>query len=96
MDGDQMEPPRDRHQRQADALATLPHDHDVWVATSDADGPPYLVPPSLDWDGSLTWSTLIALFASMSTCLTRTGMQPGHRLEQLASIESASGACRGF
>jgi hypothetical protein len=46
-----MEPPRDRHQRQADALARLETDVDVWVATADADGMPHLVPLSLDWDG---------------------------------------------
>jgi hypothetical protein len=28
-----------------------PHDIDVWVASASADGAPYLVPLSFDWDG---------------------------------------------
>jgi hypothetical protein len=47
-----MEPARDRRQRRADTLTRLASDVDVWVATADADGTPYLVPLSLDWDGT--------------------------------------------
>jgi len=46
-----MEPPRSRTQRLADTRARLETDIDVWVATAGADGSPYLVPLSLDWDG---------------------------------------------
>ena len=46
-----MEPPRSRTQRLADTLARLETDIDVWVATAGADGSPYLIPLSLDWDG---------------------------------------------
>jgi hypothetical protein len=46
-----MEPPRHRNQRLADTRARLRSDVDVWVATAGADGAPYLVPLSLDWDG---------------------------------------------
>src|SRR6059058_634788 len=28
-----------------------PHDIDVWVASASADGAPYLVPLSFDWEG---------------------------------------------
>jgi hypothetical protein len=45
-----MEPPRSRSQRLADTRARLQTEIDVWVATADADGSPYLVPLSLDWD----------------------------------------------
>ena len=31
--------------------ASAPHDIDVWVASASADGAPYLVPLSFDWDG---------------------------------------------
>jgi hypothetical protein len=47
-----LAPPRDLHQRRTDAFARLETDIDVWVATADADGQPYLVPLSLDWDGT--------------------------------------------
>jgi len=30
---------------------TSTHDIDVWVASASADGAPYLVPLSFDWDG---------------------------------------------
>jgi hypothetical protein len=43
--------PRSRAQRRRDTEHRLTHDIDVWVATASADGAPYLVPLSFDWDG---------------------------------------------
>jgi len=43
--------PRSRAQRRADTERRLTHDVDLWVASSSADGAPYLVPLSFDWDG---------------------------------------------
>ncbi|GGV09804.1 hypothetical protein GCM10010182_31860 [Actinomadura cremea] len=43
--------PRSRAQRRRDTEHRLTHDVDVWVATASADGTPYLVPLSFDWDG---------------------------------------------
>ena len=46
-----MPAPRSRVQRRRDTEHRLTHDIDVWVATASADGAPYLVPLSFDWDG---------------------------------------------
>jgi hypothetical protein len=43
--------PRSRAQRRRDTEHRLTRDIDVWVATASADGAPYLVPLSFDWDG---------------------------------------------
>ncbi|TDD87310.1 pyridoxamine 5'-phosphate oxidase family protein [Actinomadura rubrisoli] len=43
--------PRSRAERRRDTEHRLTHDIDVWVATASADGVPYLVPLSFDWDG---------------------------------------------
>ena len=43
--------PRSRAQRRLDTEHRLTHDVDVWVASASADGAPYLVPLSFDWDG---------------------------------------------
>ena len=43
--------PRPRAQRRRDTEHRLTHDIDVWVASASADGAPYLVPLSFDWDG---------------------------------------------
>ena len=43
--------PRSRAQRRSDTEHRLTHDIDVWVASASADGAPYLVPLSFDWDG---------------------------------------------
>jgi hypothetical protein len=43
--------PRSGAQRRLDTEYRLTHDVDVWVATVSADGAPYLVPLSFDWDG---------------------------------------------
>jgi hypothetical protein len=39
-------------QRRTDTEHRLTHDIDVWVASASAEGVPYLVPLSFDWDGS--------------------------------------------
>ena len=44
--------PRSRADRRRDTEHRLTHDIDVWVATASADGKPYLVPLSFDWDGA--------------------------------------------
>ena len=43
--------PRSRGQRRRDTEQRLTRDVDVWVASASADGAPYLVPLSFDWDG---------------------------------------------
>ena len=43
--------PRSLAQRRRDTEHRLSHDVDVWVASASADGGPYLVPLSFDWDG---------------------------------------------
>ena len=43
--------PRSRPQRRRDTEHRLAHDIDAWVASASADGAPYLVPLSFDWDG---------------------------------------------
>ncbi len=42
---------RTRAQRRRDTEARLNTDVDLWVASASADGIPYLVPLSFDWDG---------------------------------------------
>ncbi|WP_077799848.1 pyridoxamine 5'-phosphate oxidase family protein [Streptomyces sp. JHA26] len=44
---------RSRARRRRDAEHRLTHDVDVWVASASADGAPYLVPLSFDWDGEV-------------------------------------------
>src|SRR5690242_6367144 len=44
--------PRSRAQRRHDTERRLADDEDIWVATASADGVPYLVPLSFDWDGA--------------------------------------------
>jgi len=43
--------PRSPAQRRRDTEHRLNHDIDIWVATASADGTPFLVPLSFDWDG---------------------------------------------
>ncbi|MFG2026945.1 pyridoxamine 5'-phosphate oxidase family protein [Streptomyces sp. NPDC048825] len=43
--------PRPRAQRRRDTEHQLTDDVDVWVASASANGGPYLVPLSFDWDG---------------------------------------------
>lgn len=47
--------PRTRAQRRRDTEHRLNHDVDLWVASASADGTPYLVPLSFDWDGEALW-----------------------------------------
>src|SRR3954447_6965015 len=42
---------RSRARRRRDPEYRLAHDIDVWVASASAEGAPYLVPLSFDWDG---------------------------------------------
>ena len=44
--------PRSPIWRRRDTERRLAHDVDVWVASASADGVPYLVPLSFDWDGN--------------------------------------------
>jgi len=59
-----MDTPRPRAQRRRDTEHRLAHDVDLWVASASADGVPYLVPLSFDWDGE---AVLIATPASSPT-----------------------------
>ena len=43
--------PRSRADRRRDTEHRLKNDVDVWVASASADGAPYMVPLSFDWDG---------------------------------------------
>jgi hypothetical protein len=45
--------PRSRAQRRRDTEHRLSRDVDAWVASASADGAPYLVPLSFDWDGEV-------------------------------------------
>lgn len=46
------EAPRSLEQRTRDTLARLAEDTDLWVATADGTGVPYLIPLSFHWDGT--------------------------------------------
>jgi hypothetical protein len=60
-----MDPARATAQRIADARAKLEAPHsDLWVASANADGAPYLVPLSFAWDGT---AVIIAIKASSPT-----------------------------
>jgi hypothetical protein len=43
--------PRPGPARRRDTEHRLSHDVDLWMASASADGAPYLVPLSFDWDG---------------------------------------------
>jgi len=67
--------PRSRAQRQRrrDTELRLAHDVDLWVATASADGAPYLVPLSFDWDGeALLLATPAASPTGRNLAATRT------------------------
>jgi hypothetical protein len=55
---------RSRAERRRDTEHRLAHDVDLWVASASADGVPYLVPLSFDWDGE---ALLIATPAASPT-----------------------------
>jgi hypothetical protein len=64
---------RSRAQRRRDTEHRLTHDVDVWVASASADGAPYLVPLSFDWDGeALLMSTLTDSPTGRNLATTRT------------------------
>ncbi|MFF5286932.1 pyridoxamine 5'-phosphate oxidase family protein [Streptomyces sp. NPDC012756] len=46
---------RDTAQRKKDVLARLEKEVDIWVASADGDGRPYLVPLAFLWDGDSVW-----------------------------------------
>lgn len=46
-----MAEPRSRAQRRRDTEHRLAHDIDLWVASANQQGEPYLIPLSFDWDG---------------------------------------------
>lgn len=46
-----MDETRSRARRRRDTEHRLDHDIDLWVASASAQGVPYLVPLSFDWDG---------------------------------------------
>lgn len=56
--------PRPAVVRRQDTLHRLAHDVDIWVASASADGVPYLVPLSFDWDGE---TLLLATVADSPT-----------------------------
>ena len=56
--------PRSRPERRRDTEQRLRHDVDLWVASASADGLPYLVPLSFDWDGE---ALLLATVANSPT-----------------------------
>ncbi|MDA8357312.1 MAG: pyridoxamine 5'-phosphate oxidase family protein [Actinomycetota bacterium] len=64
--------PRPLAERRRDTEHRLAHDVDVWVATASADGDPYLVPLSFDWDGeTLLVATPTASPTGMNLAVTR-------------------------
>ncbi|MET7403146.1 pyridoxamine 5'-phosphate oxidase family protein [Dactylosporangium sp. NPDC005572] len=70
--------PRPLDQRRTDTLHRLDHDEDVWVATADAAGTPYLVPLSFLWDGE----TL--LISTVATSPTARNLRAGGRVRLTA------------
>ncbi|MFF4989450.1 pyridoxamine 5'-phosphate oxidase family protein [Streptosporangium saharense] len=64
--------PRSRARRRRDTEYRLAHDVDLWVASASADGVPYLVPLSFDWDGeALLLSTPAASPTGRNLAATR-------------------------
>jgi len=76
------QPARALAQRKQDTLGRLEHDVDLWVATADRDGVPYLVPLSFRWDGD---SLLISTPAASPT---------GQNLQAGQTVRLAVGATR--
>jgi hypothetical protein len=73
--------PRSRAQRRRDTEHRLTQAVDVWAASASADGAPYLVPLSFDWDGEAppkpSKSARGAAWASPATSRGTTGPPPG-------------------
>jgi hypothetical protein len=59
-----QQPARSAEQRKKDTLARLERDVDLWVASADGEGNPYLLPLSYVWDGS---SLILATVESSPT-----------------------------
>ncbi|MFJ3793129.1 pyridoxamine 5'-phosphate oxidase family protein [Kitasatospora sp. NPDC090091] len=74
--------PRSRALRRRDTERRLAGDVDVWVATASAEGMPYLVPLSFDWDGA---ALLVATPADSPT---------GRNLAASRTVRLALGATR--
>ena len=74
--------PRSRAERRRDTEHRLEHDVDLWVASAAADGTPYLVPLSFDWDGR---SLLLS---------TAAGSPTGRNLTARAAVRVALGPTR--
>jgi hypothetical protein len=74
--------PRPRTRRRSDTEYRLAHDVDVWVATASADGVPYVVPLSFDWDGD---SLILATPADSPT---------GRNLADTGAVRLALGSTR--
>lgn len=65
--------PRSPDRRRRDTEHRLTHDIDTWVASASADGAPYLVPLSFDWDGeSLLMATPMDSPTGRNLAATRT------------------------
>ena len=65
--------PRPRDQRRRDTEQRLAADIDLWLASASADGAPYLVPLSFDWDGeALLVATPITSPTGRNLAATRT------------------------
>jgi Pyridoxamine 5'-phosphate oxidase len=75
--------PRSRAERRRDTEHRLTHDIDVWVASASADGSPYLVPLSFDWDG-------VALLVA-----TPTDSPTGRKLAATRTVRLGLGHTRG-
>ena len=64
--------PRPRDQRRRDTEQRLTADTDLWLASASADGVPYLVPLSFDWDGD----ALLVAMLIVSLPISRTSRRP--------------------
>jgi hypothetical protein len=76
--------PRSRDRRRRDTEHRLAHDVDLWVASASADGVPYLVPLSFDWDGE---ALLVATPAEMLVGGKRPMKLAGATPEQMLKME---------
>ncbi|WP_189823659.1 pyridoxamine 5'-phosphate oxidase family protein [Streptomyces finlayi] len=74
--------PRTPEQRKQDVLARLERETDIWVATADGDGVPYLVPLWFRWDGEALWLA------------TRTTNPTGRNLHESGLVRLAFGHTR--
>jgi hypothetical protein len=75
--------PRSRAQHRRDTEHRLTADVDVWVASASADGAPYLVPLSFDWDSE---TLLVA---------TPTDSPTGRNLAATRAVRLGLGHARG-